>query len=85
LVGKCSAILTQIILMTNTPLSVLADLILQDAKIYAEKGDNSMAIKLWRYSMTFEKKYKQIESIMEKQIRKKIRVELKIKTRRITR
>jgi hypothetical protein len=44
-----------------------------------------MAIKLWRYSMTFEKKYKQIESIMEKQIRKKIRGELKIKTRRITR
>lgn len=60
-------------------------MILQDAKIYAEKGDNSMAIKLWRYSMTFEKKYKQIESIMEKQIRKKIRGELKIKTRRITR
>jgi hypothetical protein len=70
--------------MTNTPLSVLADLILQDAKIYADKGDNSMAIKLWRYSMTFEKKYKQIESMMEKQIRKKIRGELKIKTRRIT-
>jgi hypothetical protein len=41
-----------------------------------------MAIKLWRYSMTFEKRYKQIESSMEKQIRKKIRGELKIKTRR---
>ena len=70
--------------MTNTSLSILADLILQDAKIYADKGDNSMAIKLWRYSMTFEKKYKQIESMMEKQIRKKIRGELKIKTRRIS-
>ena len=69
--------------MTNTPLSVLADLILQDAKIYADKGDNSMAIKLWRYSMTFEKRYKQIESSMEKQMRKKIRGELRIKTRRI--
>ena len=68
--------------MTNTPLSVLADLILQDAKIYADKGDNSMAIKLWRYSMTFEKRYKEIESSIEKQIRKKIRAELKIKTRR---
>jgi hypothetical protein len=71
--------------MTKTPLSVLTDLILQDAKMYADKGDKSMAIKLWRYSMTFEKKYKQIESIMEKQIRKKIRGELKIKTRIITR
>lgn len=69
----------------NSTFSVLTEMILQDAKIYAEKGDNSMAIKLWRYSMTFEKKYKQIESIMEKQIRKKIRGELKIKTRRITR
>jgi hypothetical protein len=63
--------------MTKTPLSVLTDLILQDAKMYADKGDKSMAIKLWRYSMTFEKKYKQI--------RKKIREELKIKTRIITR
>jgi hypothetical protein len=70
--------------MTKTPLSVLTDLILQDAKMYADKGDKSMAIKLWRYSMTFEKKYKQIESIMEKQIRNKIRSESKIKTRRIT-
>jgi hypothetical protein len=33
--------------------------------------------------MTFEKRYKEIESSMEKQIRKKIRAELKIKTRRI--
>ena len=68
--------------MTNTPLSVLADMILQDAKKYADKGDNSMAIKLWRYSLTFEKRYKEIESSIEKQIRKKIRGELKIKTRR---
>jgi hypothetical protein len=58
-------------------------MILQDAKTYAARGDNSMAIKLWRYSMTFEKRYKEIESSMEKQIRKKIRAELKIKTRRI--
>ena len=58
-------------------------MILQDAKTYAARGDNSMAIKLWRYSMTFEKRYKQIESSMEKQIKKKIRGELKIKTRRI--
>ena len=71
--------------MTKTPLSVLTDLILQDAKMYADKGDNSMAIKLWRYSMTFEKRYKEIESSMEKQMRKKIRGELKIKTRIITR
>ena len=69
--------------MSNSILSVLTEMILQDAKTYADRGDNSMAIKLWRYSMTFEKRYKQIESLMEKQIRKKIRGELKIKTRRI--
>jgi hypothetical protein len=69
--------------MNNSTLSVLTEMILQDAKTYADRGDNSMAIKLWRYSMTFEKRYKQIESSMEKQIRKKIRGELKIKNRRI--
>jgi hypothetical protein len=69
--------------MNNSTFSVLTEMILQDAKAYAVRGDNSMAIKLWRYSMTFEKRYKQIESLMEKQIRKKIRGELKIKTRRI--
>ena len=69
--------------MTNLTFSDLTEMILQDAKTYADRGDNSMAIKLWRYSMTFEKRYKQIESSMEKQIRKKIRGELKIKTRRI--
>ena len=69
--------------MNNSSLSVLTEIILQDAKTYAARGDNSMAIKLWRYSMTFEKRYKEIESSIEKQIRKKIRGELKIKTRRI--
>jgi hypothetical protein len=69
--------------MNNSTLSVLTEMILQDAKTYADRGDNTMAIKLWRYSMTFEKRYKQIESSMEKQIRKKIRGELKIKIRRI--
>jgi len=69
--------------MNNSTFSVLTEMILQDAKTYADRGDNTMAIKLWRYSMTFEKRYKQIESSMEKQIRKKIRGELKIKTRRI--
>jgi hypothetical protein len=64
--------------MNNSSLSVLTEMILQDARAYAARGDNSMAIKLWRYSMTFEKRYKQIESSMEK----KIRGELKIKTRR---
>ncbi len=68
--------------MNNSSLSVLTEMILQDARSYAARGDNSMAIKLWRYSMTFEKRYKQIESSLEKQIRKKIRGELKIKTRR---
>lgn len=67
--------------MKNSTFSVLTEMILQDAKTYADRGDNIMAIKLWRYSMTFEKRYKQIESSMEKQIRKKIREELKIKTR----
>lgn len=70
--------------MTNTTFSVLTEMILQDAKRYADNGDTRIAIKLWRYSMSFEKKYKQIESMLEKQIRKKIRGELKIKTRRIT-
>ena len=69
--------------MNNSTFSVLTEMILQDAKTYADRGDNSMAIKLWRYSMTFEKRYKQIESSMEKQMRKKIRGELRIKTRRI--
>ena len=69
--------------MNNSTLSVLTEMILQDAKTYADRGDNSMAIKLWRYSMTFEKRYKQIESSMEKQMRKKIRGELRIKTLRI--
>lgn len=67
--------------MKNSTFSVLTEMILQDAKTYADRGDNLMAIKLWRYSMTFEKRYKQIESSMEKQIRKKIREGLKIKTR----
>jgi hypothetical protein len=70
--------------MTNTTFSVLTEMILEDAKRYADNGDTQIAIKLWRYSMSFEKKYKQIESMLEKQIRKKIRGELKIKTRRIT-
>jgi hypothetical protein len=70
--------------MTNTTFSVLTEMILEDAKRYADNGDTRIAIKLWRYSMSFEKKYKQIESMLEKQIRKKIRGELKIKTRRIT-
>ena len=69
--------------MNDSTFSVLTEMILQDAKAYVARGDNSMAIKLWRYSMTFEKRYKQIESSIEKQIRKKIRAELKIKTRRI--
>ena len=68
--------------MNDSTFSVLTEMILRDARAYAARGDNSMAIKLWRYSMTFEKRYKQIESSMEKQIRKKIRGELKIKTRR---
>jgi hypothetical protein len=70
--------------MTNTTFSVLTEMILEDAKRYTDNGDTRIAIKLWRYSMSFEKKYKQIESMLEKQIRKKIRGELKIKTRRIT-
>ena len=69
--------------MNDSTFSVLTEMILQDAKTYADRGDNTMAIKLWRYSMTFEKRYKEIESSIEKQIRKKIRAELKIKTRRI--
>ena len=69
--------------MNDSTFSVLTEIILQDAKTDAARGDNSMAIKLWRYSMTFEKRYKEIESSMEKQIRKKIRAELKIKTGRI--
>jgi len=69
--------------MTNVTFSDLTEMILLDAKTYADRGDNSMAIKLWRYTMTFEKRYKQIESSMEKQMRKKIRGELRIKTRRI--
>ena len=69
--------------MTNVTFSDLTEMILLDAKTYADRGDNSMDIKLWRYSMTFEKRYKQIESSMEKQMRKKIRGELRIKTRRI--
>ena len=69
--------------MSNSTFSVLTEMILMDAKTYVSRGDNSMAIKLWNYSMTFEKRYKEIESSIEKQIRKKIRAELKIKTRRI--
>ena len=65
--------------MTNSKFSVLTEMILQDAKRYAYNGDTKIAIKLWRYSLSFEKKYKEIESMMEKQIRKKIRGELKIK------
>ena len=48
--------------MTNTSLSVLTDMILQDAKIYADKGDNSMAIKLWKYSLGIKKRYQVEES-----------------------
>ena len=52
--------------MNDSTFSVLTEMILQDAKAYVARGDNSMAIKLWRYSMTFEKKYKQIEKKMNK-------------------
>ena len=48
--------------MTNTPLSVLTDLILQEAKMYADKGDNSMAINLWKYSMGIKKWFQVEES-----------------------
>lgn len=64
--------------MTNTKFSVLTDMILEDAKRFADSGDTKIAIKLWRYSMTFEKKYKEIESRMEDQIRKKMKKELKL-------
>ena len=70
--------------MNNTLKSVYAEMILQDAKKYADKGDNLMAIKLWRYSITFEKNYQEIENEIEKRIRKKIRDEIKIKVRRTT-
>jgi hypothetical protein len=68
--------------MTNTTFSVLTDMILDDAKRYADNGDTQIAIKLWRYSMSFEKKYKEIEIRMEEQIRKKIKKEFKLKTRK---
>ena len=70
--------------MTNTKYSVLTEMILQDAKRYADNGDTKIAIKLWRYSMAFEKKYKDIESMMEKQIRKKVLKEFKLKSNRMT-
>ena len=58
--------------MTNTPLSVLTDIILQDAKKYADKGDNAMAIKLWKYSLGIKKRYQVEESKMMVKMRKEI-------------
>lgn len=58
--------------MYRSPLSELTEIILEDAKKYAEKGDEKFAIKLWRYSISFDKKLKLIEAKMEKQIRKKV-------------
>ena len=65
--------------MTNTPLSVLTDMILQDAKTYADKGDNSMAIKLWKYSLSINKRYQVEESKMMVKMRKEILKEFKLK------
>ena len=65
--------------MTNTPLSVLEDMILQDAKAYANKEDNLMAIKLWKYSLEIKKRYQVEESKMMVKMRKEILKEFKIK------
>ena len=65
--------------MTNTPLSVLEDMILQDAKTYADKGDNLMAIKLWKYSLGIKKRCQVEESKMMVKMRKEILKEFKIK------
>jgi hypothetical protein len=65
--------------MTNTPLSVLEDMILQDAKAYANKEDNLMAIKLWKYSLGIKKRYQVEESKMMVKMRKEILKEFKIK------
>lgn len=70
--------------MTNTPLSVLTDMILQDAKMYADKGDNSMAIKLWKYSLGIKKRFQVEESKMMVKIRKEILKEFKLKNHRPT-
>ena len=70
--------------MKNIKFSVLTEMILQDAKRYAENGDTKIAIKLWRYSLCIEKKFKEIESMMEKQIRKKVSKEFKLKSNRMT-
>ena len=65
--------------MTNTPLSVLTDMILQDAKTYADKGDNSMAIKLWKYSLGIKKRYEVEEAKMVVKMRKELLKEFKLK------
>ncbi len=65
--------------MSYTPLSVLEDMILQDAKTYADKGDNSMAIKLWKYSLGIKKRYQVEESKMMVKMRKEILKEFKLK------
>jgi hypothetical protein len=65
--------------MTNTPLSVLTDMILQDAKTYADKGDNSMAIKLWKYSVGIKKRYEVEEAKMVVKMRKELLKEFKLK------
>ena len=65
--------------MSNTPLSILEDMILQDAKTYADKGDNSMAIKLWKYSLGIKKRYQVEESKMMVKMRKEMLKEFNLK------
>ena len=65
--------------MSYTPLSVLEDMILQDAKTYANKGDNSMAFKLWKYSLGIKKRYQVEESKMMVKMRKEILKEFNLK------
>ena len=65
--------------MSNTPISVLTDMILEDAKTYADKGENTMAIKLWKYSLGIKKRYQVEESKMLVIMRKEILKEFKLK------
>ncbi len=67
--------------MNFKPITTLTEMILQDAKTFADKGDTDVAIKLWKYSFVIKRKYREEESKIILKMKKDILKEIKIKNR----
>lgn len=67
--------------MNFKPITTLTEMILQDAKTFADKGDTDVEIKLWKYSFVIKRKYREEESKIILKMKKDILKEIKIKNR----